>query len=207
MSCCLLGLLDIQIPIAYGEGEERASYRIQVERSHRVEDKSLFLWNRSRSRWNSMFADDPSAFYDPKVHLGGPQSLSGCLFGSHFARNLNPSFTLTNCGLRIVVALRDVKFVNVSSNSQRHIYVLTLFKKVDTKMNLRWRGDPPASDRARWKAAVVGGFSHNAPFAILLREGATKFPPRYYQLSSAAFDRIPDLNSFTDKTPTMVWIQ
>ncbi|KAG9222023.1 hypothetical protein CCMSSC00406_0008008 [Pleurotus cornucopiae] len=210
MSYCLLGLLDIQIPIAYGEGEERAFYRIQVECSHHVEDRSLFLWNGSRSRWNTMFADGPSAFYDAKAHPGDPRSLSSnCLFSSHSARNLDPSFTLTNCGLRIMVALHDVKFVNVSTNSERHTYVLSVFKKADTKVNLRWQGDPPASDRvtARWKVAVVGGFSNNAPFAILLREGATKFPPRYYRLSSAVFDRIPDLTSLTEKPPKTVWIQ
>ncbi|KAJ8688839.1 hypothetical protein PTI98_013584 [Pleurotus ostreatus] len=211
MSYCLLGLLDIQIPIAYGEGEERAFYRIQVECSHHVEDRSLFLWNGSRSRWNTMFADSPSAFYHPKAHQGDPRSLSSnCLFSSHSARNLDPSFTLTNCGLRIMVALHDVKFVEVSTNSERHTYVLTVFKKGDTKVNLRWRGDPPASDRvtARWKVAVVGGFGdNNAPFAILLRERATKFPPRYYRLSSAVFDEIPSLSSLTQKPPKTVWIQ
>ncbi|KAF4605971.1 hypothetical protein EYR38_000016 [Pleurotus pulmonarius] len=131
------------------------------------------------------------------------------LENAHSARNLDPSFTLTNCGLRIMVALHDVKFVNVSTRSERHTYLLTVFKKSDTKVNLRWQGDPPAADRvtARWKVAVVGGFSNNVPFAILLREGATKFPPRYYRLSSAVFEKIPNLDSLTEKPPKTVWIQ
>ncbi len=210
MSYCLLGLLDIQIPIAYGEGEERAFYRIQVECSHHVEDRSLFLWNGGRSRWNTMFADHPSAFYDSKAHPGDPRSLSSnCLFSPHSGRTLDPSFTLTNCGLRIMVALHDVKFVSVTTKSERHTYVLTVFREADTKVNLRWQGDPPAADRvtARWKVAVVGSFSNDVPFAILLREGTTKFPPRYYRLSSAVFERNPDLKSLTKKLPKTVWIQ
>ncbi len=66
-----------------------------------------------------------------------------------------------------MVALHDVKFVNVTAKSERHTYFLTVFKRSDTKVNLRWQGDPPAADRvtARWKVAVVGGFSNNVPFA------------------------------------------
>ncbi|KAF4584843.1 hypothetical protein EYR40_001659 [Pleurotus pulmonarius] len=157
-----------------------------------------------------MFADHPSAFYDSKAHPGDPRSLSSnCLFSPHSGRTLDPSFTLTNCGLRIMVALHDVKFVSVATKSERHTYVLTVFREADTKVNLRWQGDPPAADRvtARWKVAVVGSFSNDVPFAILLREGATKFPPRYYRLSSAVFERNPDLKSLTKKLPKTVWIQ
>ncbi|KAF7436053.1 hypothetical protein PC9H_002879 [Pleurotus ostreatus] len=163
LSYCLLVLLDIQIPIAYGEGEERAFYRVQVECSHHVEDRSLFLWNGSRSRWNSMFADDPSAFQDSEMEYPGkPWTLSSnCLFDSHPTRTLDPSFSLTNCGLRIMVVLHPVEFVHVSTypaKHEKHEYVLTIFKTGDTKVTLRWQGKSPASSKvtARWKVAVVG---------------------------------------------------
>lgn len=89
LSYCLLGLLDIQIPIAYGEGKEHVFYRVQVKCSHNVEDRSLFLWDGSRSWWNSMFADDPSAFQDSEMEYPGKLwTLSSNVFLIHIPREL-----------------------------------------------------------------------------------------------------------------------
>ncbi|KAL4259876.1 hypothetical protein AB1N83_011542 [Pleurotus pulmonarius] len=216
MSYCLLGLLDIQMPIAYGEGAERAFFRLQVECTRFVEDRSLFLWNGPRSRWNSMFAGVPSAFKDFPKDLGDPRSLSSnCIFERYKqSEGLDPSFSLTNCGLRIMVALRSVKFFAVSTvlsdkPTYTLTYTLTLLGTADTKVTLHWHGETPSKETIteRWKVAVVGGFDNNHAFTILLREGESRSPPRYHRLSSAVFTQIPPLHLLTDVRPKTIWIQ
>ncbi|KAF4604464.1 hypothetical protein EYR40_003238 [Pleurotus pulmonarius] len=211
-SYCLLGLLDIQIPIAYGEGEERAFYRVQTECALRADNRSLFLWSGCRSRWNSMFASDPSAFSDKVQYPGNPWTLtSKCLFDRHCDRlpNLDPSFTLTNCGLRIMLTLHPVKLCEVSTEDGLHKYVFTIFNTADTAVSLRWWGALPAADKveARWQLGVVANFDNGAAFAILLCKDMNQSPPRYTRLTSAVFETLPDLESLTRKPPRTVWIQ
>ncbi|KAL4249092.1 hypothetical protein AB1N83_014406 [Pleurotus pulmonarius] len=211
-SYCLLGLLDIQIPIAYGEGEERAFYRVQTECALRADNRSLFLWSGCRSRWNSMFASDPSAFSDKVQYPGNPWTLtSKCLFDRHCDRlpNLDPSFTLTNCGLRIMLTLHPVKLCEVSAEDGLHKYVFTIFNTADTAVSLRWWGALPAADKveARWQLGVVANFDNGAVFAILLCKDMNQSPPRYTRLTSAVFETLPDLESLTRKPPRTVWIQ
>ncbi|KAF4584837.1 hypothetical protein EYR40_001653 [Pleurotus pulmonarius] len=212
MSYCLLGLLDIQMPIAYGEGPERAFFRLQVECIHFVEDRSLFLWNGPRSRWNSMFAGVPSAFKDFPKDPVDPQSLSSNHIFKHYQheKGMDPSFSLTNCGLRIMVALHSVEFVSASTPpSGKHTYTLTLLDPADTEVTLRWQGETPSPETIteRWKVAVVGGFNNNRAFTILLREGESRSPPRYHRWSSAVFTKAPPLDRLTGIPPKTVWIQ
>ncbi|KAF4604469.1 hypothetical protein EYR40_003243 [Pleurotus pulmonarius] len=212
MSYCLLGLLDIQMPIAYGEGPERAFFRLQVECIRFVDDRSLFLWNGPRSRWNSMFAGVPSAFKDFPKDLGDPRSLSSNHLFKHYQhkKGMDPSFSLTNCGLRIMVALHSVEFVSASTPpSGQHTYTLTLLDPADTEVTLRWQGEIPSPETIteRWKVAVVGGFNNNRAFTILLREGESRSPPRYHRWSSAVFTKTPSLKHLTGVLPKTVWIQ
>ena len=62
----LLGLLDVNMPMLYGEGKE-AFLRLQLEIIRKSDDQSIFAWIPDRSvRWNSsgVLADDPSFFKD-----------------------------------------------------------------------------------------------------------------------------------------------
>ncbi|KAF4573694.1 hypothetical protein EYR36_008212 [Pleurotus pulmonarius] len=123
--------------------------------------------------------------------------------------NLDPSFTLTNCGLRIMLTLHPVKLCEVSAEDGLHKYVFTIFNTADTAVSLRWWGALPAADKveARWQLGVVANFDNGAAFAILLCKDMNQSPPRYTRLTSAVFETLPDLESLTRKPPRTVWIQ
>ncbi|KAF4573684.1 hypothetical protein EYR36_008202 [Pleurotus pulmonarius] len=124
--------------------------------------------------------------------------------------SMDPSFSLTNCGLRIMVALHSVEFVSASTPpSGQHTYTLTLLDPADTEVTLRWQGEIPSPETIteRWKVAVVGGFNNNRAFTILLREGESRSPPRYHRWSSAVFTKTPSLKHLTGVLPKTVWIQ
>ena len=59
----LLGLLDANIPMVYGEGE-KAFHRLQLEIIRMSNDQSIFAWsfNEDNGRTGSILADDPSFF-------------------------------------------------------------------------------------------------------------------------------------------------
>jgi hypothetical protein len=46
---CLLGLLDVNMPLLYGEGLEKAFFRLQKEFIQDSDDESIFLWDRPAS--------------------------------------------------------------------------------------------------------------------------------------------------------------
>ncbi|KAL4081386.1 hypothetical protein V8B97DRAFT_17785 [Scleroderma yunnanense] len=61
----LLGLLDVNMPMLYGEGE-KAFHRLQLEIIRTSNDQSIFAWefNGGTRRTGSILADDPSFFRD-----------------------------------------------------------------------------------------------------------------------------------------------
>ena len=62
----LLGLLDVNMPMLYGEGKE-AFQRLQLEIIRKSNDQSIFAWVPDRGiRWHGggVLADDPSFFGD-----------------------------------------------------------------------------------------------------------------------------------------------
>ena len=61
----LLGLLDVNMPMLYGEGK-KAFHRLQLEIIRISNDQSIFAWGWSRDvgRSGNILADDPSFFKD-----------------------------------------------------------------------------------------------------------------------------------------------
>ena len=99
MAYCLIGIFNIPLSIAYGEGP-MAFHRLQVEIVQRSHDRGLFAWNGSPSSHNSMFAAGPEAFFP----------LEGSLLttGGKVAVSADPTYALTNYGLRIPLSIYDV---------------------------------------------------------------------------------------------------
>ena len=62
----LMGLLDLNMPMLYGEGLKKAFHRLQLEIIRTSSDQSIFAWGfRSPNvRIGSILADDPSFFED-----------------------------------------------------------------------------------------------------------------------------------------------
>jgi hypothetical protein len=99
MAYCLIGIFDIPLSIAYGEGR-MAFYRLQVEIMQRSHDRGLFAWSGSSPSHNSMFAAGPEAF----LPLEGK-------FLTAMAPSSNATYTLTNYGLRIALSVYEVQCI------------------------------------------------------------------------------------------------
>ncbi|KAF8437262.1 heterokaryon incompatibility protein-domain-containing protein [Boletus edulis BED1] len=64
MAYCLLGILDLRLPVLYGEGE-RAFIRLQDEIMKNTDDTCIFDWVGRPSTLNSYLARSPSCFHQP----------------------------------------------------------------------------------------------------------------------------------------------
>ena len=61
LAYCLMGLLDINMPLLYGEGEIKAFRRLQLEFIRHSDDESIFVWEAG-GLIGGPLAPDPSAF-------------------------------------------------------------------------------------------------------------------------------------------------
>lgn len=63
---CLMGLFNVNMPMLYGEGEEKAFFRLQEKIMKESDDQSLFAWRRpaesSKTQYDGMLAKHPVAF-------------------------------------------------------------------------------------------------------------------------------------------------
>jgi heterokaryon incompatibility protein (HET) len=65
---CLLGLMDVNIPLLYGEGGDKAFLRLQMEVLRTTFDFTLYAWKYPSSR-GMLLATDPSDFRPPPPSL------------------------------------------------------------------------------------------------------------------------------------------
>ena len=63
LAYCLLGLFNVSMPLLYGEGAEKAFYRLQTEIMKISDDESLFAWT-SEQGGSGLLAAHPSYFKD-----------------------------------------------------------------------------------------------------------------------------------------------
>ncbi|KAL4070199.1 hypothetical protein V8B97DRAFT_545361 [Scleroderma yunnanense] len=109
----LLGLLDVNMPMLYGEGK-KAFHRLQLEIIHTSNDQSIFAWGQYRWKPGSILADDPSFFWDcSKMELMDhdefteylrhdiPEDQLPSIEADHFG-----TFPVTNRGIQIWMLLR-----------------------------------------------------------------------------------------------------
>ncbi|KAH8748371.1 heterokaryon incompatibility protein-domain-containing protein [Hyaloscypha finlandica] len=87
MAYCLMGILNVNMPILYGEGSRKAFRRLQEEIMKNSFDYSLFAWP-SRYAESGLLAQSPTDFANiPKLGLWSPSMLA--------------PFQMTNLGLLI----------------------------------------------------------------------------------------------------------
>ncbi|KAF7436148.1 hypothetical protein PC9H_002974 [Pleurotus ostreatus] len=104
----LLAVLNIEIPIKYGEGFDKAFYRLQVIYLTQTQDRRLLAWPGDiSSPYNSMLAGNYKipAWYDPQI------TYPGC----HFSPNI---YFNSNCEMRIMVSLHQLH----ASPSKPHFF-------------------------------------------------------------------------------------
>ncbi|KAG7290311.1 hypothetical protein NEMBOFW57_000310 [Staphylotrichum longicolle] len=98
---CLLGLLDINMPMLYGEGQ-RAFRRLQEEIIRKSNDLSIFAWDEDAAEdtgFTALLAPSPRQF---AIH----QELRELLPTGLPPRNWQPEYAITNNGLRIRTRLQ-----------------------------------------------------------------------------------------------------
>ncbi|CAI6313011.1 unnamed protein product [Periconia digitata] len=97
---CLIGLFDVNMPLLYGEGAQKAFVRLQEEIIRDNNDLSIFAW-KSRDEdsrtLRGIFANSPSEFYDAQN-----------LILDHDVK-FNPDYVISNKGLRIQTFLHPRK--------------------------------------------------------------------------------------------------
>ncbi|KAI1759228.1 HET-domain-containing protein [Hypoxylon sp. FL1150] len=93
----LLGILDINMPLLYGEGD-KAFTRLQEEVIRKSYDHSLFAWGLSgqseiTSNWSSLLAPSPDAFRGPRWPIKEPLTFN------------SGHYLITNLGLHITMPI------------------------------------------------------------------------------------------------------
>lgn len=95
---CLLGLVDVNMPLLYGE-RHKAFYRLQTELIQKSNEQTIFAWDPrdllTSYSVTGMLAPHPSAF----------KNSTGIVMGQN--GNGNGTFEMTNGGLRIQLPLHE----------------------------------------------------------------------------------------------------
>lgn len=96
MAYCLMGIFGVNMPLLYGEGEERAFRRLQEEIMRYSDDHSLFAWEQPGGSEciSGLLAGSPSWFRN-----------SGKYFHHHDVCNSKP-YQITNKGISIYLRLQ-----------------------------------------------------------------------------------------------------
>lgn len=58
---CLMGLLDVNMPLLYGDGEGKACLRLQLQIIQQLDDDSIFAWMRDGAA-SGLLARSPADF-------------------------------------------------------------------------------------------------------------------------------------------------
>lgn len=106
LAYCLLGLFEVNMPLLYGEGGERAFIRLQEEILKESDDHSIFLWNPSEHRALSSSGSDPVHLGALAVHPREFVDSSGC---ESFTSPSREPHTVTSRGIKLQLALKPSK--------------------------------------------------------------------------------------------------
>ena len=104
MAYCMLGLLDVNMPLLYGEGE-KAFLRLQLEIIRKSDDESIFAWRRRRGGPGLSKYSEGSQYLGLLAHAPSDFSESGSV--EAWSRNgrdpryERQPYTMTNQGLQL----------------------------------------------------------------------------------------------------------
>lgn len=101
LAYCLLGLFQVNMPLLYGEGGERAFIRLQEEILKESDDQSIFLWNPSEHRILSSSNSDQVHLGALAVHPSEFLDSSGC---ESFTRPSGEPHAVTSRGIKLQLA-------------------------------------------------------------------------------------------------------
>jgi hypothetical protein len=108
---CLLGLFNVNMPLLYGEGQEKAFVRLQEEIMKDSDDQSIFAWFQPSAdplALHGLLADSPADF-----------ASSGTFVPVRDLIKTNP-FSITNGGLRITLPMTSLPKKHPPGDSKGH---------------------------------------------------------------------------------------
>jgi hypothetical protein len=118
MAYCLMGIMDINMPLLYGEGGERAFLRLQQEILATTDDQSIFAWSSpdtTQMTWRGLLASSPKEFAGcPKFSI------------ADHADSRNPDCHMTPRGIRITLSVQPPE-ERGSSSYPSNEYLAVLF--------------------------------------------------------------------------------
>ncbi|KAH9927873.1 hypothetical protein B0H21DRAFT_125533 [Amylocystis lapponica] len=170
----LLGIFNIDMPIAYAEGE-RAFYRLQKAIMEQTPMKELFVWAGPSSAEHSMFAKTPRCFAPIEVNCHFTEFLRGywkgrvqgysdhaCEFsaGAMIPRG-GREYTLTNGGLRMEFVLYKVEVMTRVGEGKWGVQVTGLEHSIEVASPATRPFDKP-SFYERLRLGIVDYERHDA---------------------------------------------
>ncbi|KAJ8519642.1 hypothetical protein ONZ45_g3433 [Pleurotus djamor] len=197
---CLLGLLGIVLPAAYGEGKEHALYRLQVACAERSNERNIFIWDAQFARpsqFNSMLPRDP---FSPSHTNGTRMRVASVSIselwnnppGQHACSHVDISFSFTNAGLRIPVILH---------NLEGDLETMVLPCATDD--------DSSTYNVAKCKIGVLGSYlgrnGHQEALTVLLEQTGPTETRQYRRVHRNAYGFAPMERLFSG-TPEIVYI-
>ncbi|KAL8806940.1 MAG: hypothetical protein Q9200_004866 [Gallowayella weberi] len=149
---CLLGLFEVNIPLLYGEGKERAFRRLQEEIMKYSDDHTLFAWKDANSSMTGLLASTPDCF-----EMTGGYNRDWCSFN-------NAPYQMTNKGISIELYIKERQGRYIASTDcldgedyYLGIYLLGSFRKAPRFQRVRANEmcKVPRKDRGRLKRIFV----------------------------------------------------
>lgn len=99
MAYCLMGIFSVNMPMLYGEGGEKAFFRLQEEIMKQSDDQTIFAWTNKtapKSSLSGLLATTPAHFEDSQDIIAY----------QHWEPT--PPYAMTNRGLRIDLPLHSL---------------------------------------------------------------------------------------------------
>ncbi|KAK7462386.1 hypothetical protein VKT23_007985 [Stygiomarasmius scandens] len=167
---CLMGILDVHMPVLYGEGRTNAFRRLQLEIIKHSNDQSIFAWSMpvGSSEPRGLLARSPSEFRASRKARVAMNILANSFIGTN-----TRSFSMTNNGLRISLPMEAVPgedgvfLAYLDCQPEDGDGFLGIFlKKIDQEQQY-----------VRWRADEVGLYSAWSALRAVMQEVFVRDPP------------------------------
>lgn len=179
---CLLGIFDINMPMLYGEGKDKAFLRLQEEIIKRSDDHTIFAWPLHRDDQHGLLADSPVAFVGCNYVLGMTR------------REGRPPYSITNRGLSIKLMASlftsDTYLVRLDCTDQSAEKVSIYGKENCLGLFLRRLDEDDQYARVKYEGNSVhplGGFDEFAKHNERSSSHSTRRPYRQIEINVRQF--------------------
>ncbi len=102
LAYCLLGLLNVNMPLLYGEGGHKAFIRLQQEIIRQSDDESLFAWQRKA------LLDEPFGLLAPDISFFSKTLRAEAIAAVEDEHEQRPPYSVTNEGVQLETRAYEV---------------------------------------------------------------------------------------------------